>query len=359
MFVDQEEVRGHAVSPSDAEDGWAWKRVGSSELLARAFHSANLVGGKLLVFGGTRSADPRDPPLGDLLVLEPLGLAVERVVSGGPARSHHAAVTLHDRWLVVVGGWDGKRRLADVHSFDLAPGGGWRELSQAVGNQAPVGLSGHTCTKLSDHEVLVLGREGGVHTQRRFASIFSLHINTYSHTYWYKECESRTASRSGHTAILTQAHGHRATQYQLLVFGGRNSAEMEPVEIWTEGGVRPEHVHAPGLVEHLRSLISSGTATSRRPGALRHHSMTLVGPFAVLYGGECFSKTTDAVCNDLFIYDTRSPGATWYHISNRDPQMKRFGHRVVLTANRLCLIGGRGQDGRSCSSHIYTLGPKS
>eukprot|EP00061_Rhincodon_typus_P003326 g19812.t1 len=120
----------------------------------------------------------------------------------------------------------------------------------------------------------------------------------------YKECESRTASRSGHTAILTHVHGRKAAGYQLLVFGGRNSAEIEPVEVWTEGDVRPEHVHAPGLVDHLRFLISSGTATSRRPGALRHHSMTLVGPFAVLYGGECFNKTTDTVCNDLFIYDT-------------------------------------------------------
>ncbi|XP_072423731.1 kelch domain-containing protein 9-like, partial [Chiloscyllium punctatum] len=354
-----EEVGGQAVSPGDAEGRWAWKRAGASEALARAFHSANLVGGRLVVFGGARSANPRDPPLSDLLVLEPSGLRVERVVTGGPPRSHHGAVGLHDRWLVAVGGWDGRRRQADVHSFDLAPGGGWRALSQAPGSQPPpVGLSGHTCTKLSDREVLVLGREGGIHTQRRFASIFSLHIDVHSHRYWYKECESRTASRSGHTAILTKVPGRTTGGYQLLVFGGRNSAKIEPVRIWTEGEVRPEQTHAPGLVGHLHSLVTSGTAAVRSPAALRHHSMTLVGPFAVLYGGECFNKTIDTVCNDLFIYDTRSPGGMWYHVSSSDPEMKRFGHRVVVLGDRLCLTGGRGRDGRSCSPQIYTLGPQ-
>ncbi|XP_038656726.1 kelch domain-containing protein 9-like [Scyliorhinus canicula] len=281
---------GRKTVPGVPEAQCVWKRVGSSELLARAFHSINLVGGKLVVFGGMRTSEPRVPPLNDLVVLDPTTLTVERVVSGGPSRSHHGAVTLHDRWLLLVGGWDGKRRVVEVHAFDLEAGGGWNELTPGHGSQPPVGLSGHTCTKLSDREVVVVGREGGIHTQRRFASIFTLHVDIFAQRYWYKERESRTASRSGHSAILTRVHGHATSRYELLVFGGRNSPEIEMVGIWTDRDVRPDPLHAPRLIEYLRSLITSGNVSPRSPGALRHHSMTLVGPFGVLYGGECSTR---------------------------------------------------------------------
>ncbi|XP_078062637.1 kelch domain-containing protein 9-like [Mustelus asterias] len=349
---------GRGSVPSIPETQCGWKKVGSLQLLARAFHSTNLVGGKLVVFGGLRSAEFQDPPLNDLVVLEPSTLAVERVVSGGPPRSHHGTVTLHDRWLLSVGGWDGKKRVAEVHAFDLEAGGGWRELTPGHGSQPPVGLSGHTCTKLSDREVVVVGREGGIHTQRRFASVFTLHVDIFAQRYRYKERESHTASRSGHTAILTRVHGQRPSACELLVFGGRNSTEIEVVGIWTEGDVRPDPAPVPRLEEHLRALITSGIASPRSPGALRHHSMTCVGPFAVLYGGECFNKATDTICNDLFIYDTHPPGGMWFHLPNSDPEMKRFGHRVVVLGESLCLIGGRGRDGRSCCPEVYTLDTK-
>ncbi|XP_072354392.1 kelch domain-containing protein 9-like [Scyliorhinus torazame] len=174
----------------------------------------------------------------------------------------------------------------------------------------------------------------------------------------YKERESRTASRSGHSAILTRVHGHTTSRYELLVFGGRNSPDIEMVRIWTEGDVRPDPLHSPRLIEHLRSLITSGNVSPRSPGALRHHSMTLVGPFGVLYGGECFNKAIDTACNDLFIYDTRPPGGMWFHLPNSDPEMKRFGHRIVVVGESLCLLGGRGRDGRNCSPEIYTLDTK-
>lgn len=34
-------------------------------------------------------------------------------------RSHHAAVALNDRTLCIIGGWDGKKRTADVWLFDI------------------------------------------------------------------------------------------------------------------------------------------------------------------------------------------------------------------------------------------------
>ncbi|XP_067835006.1 LOW QUALITY PROTEIN: kelch domain-containing protein 9-like [Heptranchias perlo] len=268
------------------------------------------MGGKVLVFGGLRgSAEPRPVPLGDLVVLDPATLEVERVVSGGggPALSHHGSVPLHDRWLLVVGGWDGRRRLSALHAYDLAGAGGWARLEEEEGggSRAPhAGLSGHTCTKVSD-------REGGVRTQRRFASLDTLHVDAAARRYW------RNPPNPGRSD--------------------------EP-----KGNGR-------GLIERLSSLIASGSASPRTPRALRHHSMTLVGPFAVLDGGECFNKASDTVCNDLFIYDTRTAGGRWYQLSGTDSEMKRVGHRVLVVGENLCLIGGRGPDGTSCSPEIYTL----
>uniref|UniRef100_UPI00398E949F kelch domain-containing protein 9-like isoform X2 n=1 Tax=Pristiophorus japonicus TaxID=55135 RepID=UPI00398E949F len=349
------EARGRGPA-SGPEYHWSWTRAGTSELLARAFHSANLVGGRLLVFGGARSAEPSDPPLGDLLILEPTSLAVERVVSGGPPRSHHGTVTLRDRWLLSVGGWDGKRRVSSVHAFDMAPGGSWAELEQEDRSQTPVGLSGHTCTKLSDQEVRVVGREGGVRTQRRFASVYTLHIDASAQRYWYRECESHTASRSGHSATLIRTYGQSLADYKFLVFGGRNSPDTEVAGIWREEDVKVDPFHAPRLIESLNSLITSRLASPRNPRALRYHSMTLVGPFAVLYGGECFNKARDTACNRLYL--PCPPGGIWYHLPNSDAEMKRFGHKVVVVGERLCLIGGRGPGGKHCCPDIFTLETK-
>lgn len=165
--------------------GWEWKPVVHSDLLARGFHSCNVVKGKLLIFGGLTSPETRGPPLGDVVAFDPSLQTIRTATpEGGFRRSHHEAVTLADRWLCVVGGWDGSRRVSDVRAFD-AEQGQWECWSEGPSGERPVGLSSHTCTRLTDREVRVVGREGGLRTQRRYASIFTLHVNPTAKTYWY------------------------------------------------------------------------------------------------------------------------------------------------------------------------------
>lgn len=65
---------------------------------------------------------------------------------------------------------------------------------------------------------------------------------------------------------------------------------------------------APRLTEQLASLVSSGQGSQQGPRGLRHHSCSVVGPFAVLFGGETLTRARDTICNDLYIYDTREKG---------------------------------------------------
>lgn len=62
---------------------------------------------------------------------------------------------------------------------------------------------------------------------------------------------------------------------------------------------------APRLTEQLAKFVSSGQGSRQGPPGLRHHSCSVVGPFAVLFGGEALNRARDTVCNDLYIYDAR------------------------------------------------------
>lgn len=74
---------------------------------------------------------------------------------------------------------------------------------------------------------------------------------------------------------------------------------------------KDEPTVAPRLMEQLAKLVSSGRGSQQGPRGLRHHSCSVVGPFAVMFGGEALTRPRDAVCNDLYIYDAREsrPGA--------------------------------------------------
>ncbi|XP_048369361.1 kelch domain-containing protein 9 isoform X1 [Sphaerodactylus townsendi] len=340
-----------------ASSNWKWNPVACSNLVARGFHSCNVVQGKLLIFGGLKSLDSQESPLGDVVAFDPSLQTVQTIVPEcGYHRSHHEAVVLADRWLCVVGGWDGSRRVSDVCGFD-AEQAQWERWTEGSSNDPPVGLSSHTCTKLSDHEVRVVGREGGLRTQRRYSSIYTLRMNPDTKTYSYREEASRTSSRAGHSAMLLHetSSGGKSRGYKLVVFGGRDSADFDVAGQWGKGKIHVDSVHAPELTEQIGRLVSTEKGTRQAPKGLRHQSCTVVGPFAIIFGGETLSKGRDAVCNDLYVHDTRSSPATWYHFPSSNRAQKRVGHRTCLWNDKLYLVGGFGADGRTPCPEICTL----
>ncbi|XP_036290286.1 kelch domain-containing protein 9 isoform X1 [Pipistrellus kuhlii] len=343
-----------AAAPPGGAGGsrWTWRPVARDALLARAFHSCTELRGRLYLVGGLLAGGAAEPSA-DTVVLDPAGPAVRTGARGGPRRSHHDAAALGGRWLCAVGGWDGARRLAAVAALD-AERGEWEAWAAAPGSCAPAGLSSHTCTRLSDRELRVAGREGGTRTQRRYGSIYTLRLDPGARTYRYREESYRSASRSGHCAALLPTPGPRPG-HQLLLFGGCDSAEPEVAGHWRHGEIREEAPAAPLLTEQLSKLVSSGQGSRHGPRGLRHHSCSVVGPFAVLFGGETLTRARDTICNDLYIYDARRAPSLWFRFPCADRALKRVGHRTCLWNDQLYLVGGFGEDGRTASPQLCTL----
>ncbi|XP_068107547.1 kelch domain-containing protein 9 isoform X2 [Hyperolius riggenbachi] len=336
---------------------WTWTPVIQDASFARAFHTCTPIRGKLYLFGGVKSGDPKEHPLGDMVTFD----LEEKTVNvsapqGTIRRSHHDAVSLEDRWLCVVGGWDGSQRLASVISYDTE-NAKWVTWAEGTSSSPPVGLSSHTSTKVSDNEICVVGREGGVRMQRRYASVYTLRVDARSKTYTYKEEGMHAASRSGHSAFLlkTDTNNGKRVSYSLCVFGGREASMPDVVGHWSRDKVQENAEPCPPLTERLTQLVGTKGAKRAEPKGLRHHSCSMVGPFVVVFGGETLSKSRDAVCNDLYVGDTRCTPISWFHFPGTDPQYKRVGHRTCLLNDCLYLVGGFGADGRTPCPDVCIL----
>ena len=148
--------------------------------------------------------------------------------------SHHAGCLIHGgNILLIVGGWDGKRRTNKVYALDLQelcwlP---MKELLEKSGTDTPSGLTSHTATPINDRLVSVLGRQGGVRIQRRFGELFYLHVDVPNGTYFYEHSTLQPASRSGHTTALIKGikkqAGFKFFHYGLFNIGGRDSGKVE------------------------------------------------------------------------------------------------------------------------------------
>ena len=148
--------------------------------------------------------------------------------------SHHAGCLIHGgNILLLVGGWDGRKRTNKVYALDLVERS-WlpmRELLEKSGTDTPSGLTSHTVTPINNRLVCVLGRQGGVRIQRRFGELFYLHLDIPNGTYFYKHSTLEPASRSGHTTVLVKSIkkpiGSKTYSYGLFNFGGRDAGKVE------------------------------------------------------------------------------------------------------------------------------------
>ena len=159
-----------------------------------------------------------------------------RVSQFGPdtGLSYHAGCLIHGGdVLLLIGGWDGKKRTNKVYALDLVEEC-WlpmKELLEKSGMDTPAGLTSHTVTPINDNLVCVLGRQGGIRIQRRFGEIFYLNVDVPNGTYYYNSSTLQPASRSGHTTVLVKGikkqSGSKDYHYGLFNFGGRDAGKVE------------------------------------------------------------------------------------------------------------------------------------
>ena len=197
--------------------------------------------GGIVCHGGIKKPDSK-VALKTVSILKSLGasqivkIIQPKVPQFGPETglSHHAGCLLSSGdVLLLVGGWDGRKRTNRVYAFDLVEQC-WlpmTELLEKSGTDSPSGLTSHTVTLINDNLICVLGRQGGVRIQRRFGELFYLHVDVPNGTYFYEHSTLQPASRSGHTTILVKGIkkplGANCFTYGLFNFGGRDSGKVE------------------------------------------------------------------------------------------------------------------------------------
>ncbi|KAK3087137.1 hypothetical protein FSP39_002188 [Pinctada imbricata] len=303
-----------------------WKEVNASGP-ARAFHTGCVIGNSFYIHGGIMTKDSKDPS-SSLFQLNPSSFTWSEVsFPGSPSLSHHASVALSNRYFVLIGGWNGKSRTADIFVFDTQKSL-WIK-PKVSGFPEGGGLSSHTATLLDNGEILILGREGSLRTQRRHGSGYVLTGSVESGQFTYREYTQATASRSGHTATIV---GNK-----LYIVGGRDNNLIERHQGFKSG----ESSNVPAT-KKLADAIDKLESMAKYPGGRKNH-IAIGGPGVLfLHGGETFDGRSREPVGEMFLYGEK-PVLSFYKIGNS--AVGRAGHVCAVKDDKILIHGGTG--GRS------------
>lgn len=240
-----------------------------------------------------------------------------------PSLSHHAAVELGNRYLVLVGGWTGKTRTSNVYVYDTEKK--FWSFPTVTGFPEGGGLSSHTATHMDNGVILVLGREGGLRTQRKHGSGFLLHGSPDNKQFTYSEYTQATSSRSGHTANVAAS--------TLFIIGGRDNELLEYKSSFKSV------VTDKGATEKFIEVAQKLKPLEKYPSGRKNH-VTVTGQGALLiHGGETFDGKSKEPVGDMFIL-TAKP-IKMYKVGTTD--INRAGHVCGTVDGKIILHGGVGK----------------
>ena len=320
-----------------------------------AFHSCSVVQNRFYIFGGL---DDRKCVQNGLFCFDftcnewtqihlqrrETGPKAERFGRGvriyeAPKLSHHTANVIGERFIVFVGGWTGHKRSSDVYYYDTAENT-WFQIQ--VKGEIPAGLSSHTSTLVSENELLIIGREGGIRTQRRTGDAFYFNIKSGA----YKEAQIHVSSRSGHTANLIKTH--LGKNYVLFVQGGRKGDNYQLIGSWSK---KPESKAALEL-DKVVDILSKWVPCDSLSGRQHCVSVELNNRYLFLFGGETWSGVRNNVTNEAYILDCCK--MKWYKPSDLKATIPCLtGHTMSIVGDKVYVFGGL-LDGK-CSDCLWMV----
>ena len=291
-------------------------------------------GNNFYIHGGIETKDGKAPS-NKLYQLNSSGESWKELSSpGSPSLSHHQAVALSDRYIILVGGWNGRARSSKIYAFDTEKQL-WMEPTVS-GFPEDGGLSSHTATALSSGEILILGREGSLRMQRRHGSGYILSGNVESAKFTYKEYTQETASRSGHTASII---GNT-----LYIVGGRDNNLIE-----MHSGFKSPITPLP-VTNSITSAVGKLNPVSKMPGGRKNH-IAIESPGALLiHGGETFDGRSREPVGEMYIF-SRKPTPTFYKVGVSE--VKRAGHVCGVVGDKIILHGGFGGKNQVYGNTFY------
>lgn len=288
-----------------------------------AYHVGCVINKALYVHGGINKAGSTSPLSGFHRYDFDSGTWKEIRTSGSPALSHHACVVVGDRYVVLVGGWNGKSRVSDVAAYDTA-NDSW-SYPKTTGFPVGAGLSSHTATLLGNGDILVVGREGSLRMQRRTGSAFMLKGDVAKGSFHYNEHVISVTSRTGHSLHVIGT--------TVVIIGGRDDKVLEVQGL--------EKALSTGPTTQLASVgshASNLTSMTKGMTSRRHHASVACGKgIIVVHGGWTFDGKKRDPVSDMYLLMMK-PEARWFSLG--DTGVARAGHIFCPDAERVFMHGG-------------------
>jgi len=297
----------------------------------RAAHSCDVIDGRLFVFGGWNGKKA----LNDLHILD---VAVGRWTEVHPekkpnaqapsARNNHTTAVVDQR-LVVHGGHDGSKWVADMHLLDTSAvsSGSYDDVvwskAQMSGAQ-PSARACHTLTRLA-HKLFMFGGYDGA---RCFNDMDIIDLQTMT---WMQPALQGTLpqARNAHTMTVIAT--------KLYLFGGHSGNK---------------HLTDLHVFDTQRLQWSQPEILGTPPPGLRGHTANLIGHKIFLFGGYDGKGRT----NELYILDTEEAKwvrPTWPTESPHTPPGRQRHSASLIGSKRIYIFGGF--DGNRWLNDLHVL----
>ncbi|GAB1609134.1 kelch domain-containing protein 9-like, partial [Argonauta hians] len=307
---------------------------------ARVHHTAGVIKNKLYIHGGLDN-EHENQPVNTFYCLD---LSTSRSqwkeipAKGSPYLSNHASVVLRDRYMLLIGGWNGKSRSPDLHCFDTATSL-WTELRHS-GYPKEAGLSSHTTTLCENGDILVVGREGHLHSQRRYNSSYNLRGDpARDGSFKFSLLSYEVASRSGHTC---SSDGHYT-----YIIGGRKDNLYETIV-----GSKAVSQISPSTAKKLKAICERLHPVEKDPAGRNFH--VSVGGYGVIFihGGVTFDKCLPLPSGDMYAF---LGGGTrcFYHLGVSNVSLK--GHVCCCYGDKIIIHGGTSGKNGVVKGQTYSI----
>ena len=201
------------------------------------------------------------------------------------------------------------------------------------------GLSSHTATLGANNDILVIGREGSLRTQRRSGNSYILRgLHGDIKSMKYTNFPLGVDSRSGHTAHILGNN--------LYVIGGRSDKLIEQHRNFRNGD--PVCVIMQRLVKYTDNL-----KPMMKPPSGRKYHVGASGAGAIfVHGGETFDGCSREPVGEMYLMKTK-PSVTWYKLGVSS--VRRAGHSCSVSDEKIVIHGGVAGKSSNVYGDTYQL----
>lgn len=244
-------------------------------------------------------------------------------IDGSPSLSHHACVPIADRYLVLIGGWDGQKRLSRVFVFDTVEKV-WKYPTDS-GFAEGAGLSSHAVLLLENGDILVVGREGCLRTVEKHGNAYILKADLNNLEFTYTKISDDTVSRSGHTINTIDNYAY--------ILGGRDDDFIE----YHSGFSSNEPIGE--LNSQFISVIKDYNIKplTRFPNGRKNHVAFGGKGCIIIHGGETFDGRSRTAVGEMLLMIAK-PELKFFKIGTSP--VARASHVCVNTGDRIIFHGG-------------------